>query len=188
MNERPYAPEAAAAAAAEENYPPALAMLRQTVASTAHTVAGWQAVGFTHGVLNTDNMSVLGLTVDYGPFGWMEQFDPRYTPNMSDGKGEGRGKGARVRSFVRSFVQFVRSIRSFVRSFVRSIRSRSFVRSFVHIVHIVRSIRSFNSFVLVCSRARVHVYSRLSQRRPKSFEMYYIHAVYIGTRIGIRWW
>ena len=41
-------------------------------------------VGFTHGVLNTDNMSILGLTVDYGPFGFMEQFDPQYTPNITD--------------------------------------------------------------------------------------------------------
>jgi len=65
--------------------PPALAMLRSTVAATAAMVAGWQAVGFTHGVLNTDNMSILGLTLDYGPFGWMEQFDPQYTPNLSDG-------------------------------------------------------------------------------------------------------
>jgi uncharacterized protein YdiU (UPF0061 family) len=78
-------PEAAAAAAMDDACPPALAMLRQTVAATAATVVGWQAVGFTHGVLNTDNMSILGLTVDYGPFGWMEQFDPRYSPNMSDG-------------------------------------------------------------------------------------------------------
>lgn len=47
-------------------------------------MAGWQGVGFTHGVLNTDNMSILGLTIDYGPFGFLDNFDPRYTPNTTD--------------------------------------------------------------------------------------------------------
>ncbi|XP_002972273.2 uncharacterized protein LOC9651291 [Selaginella moellendorffii] len=52
--------------------------------STSCLVAMWQAVGFTHGVLNTDNMSVLGLTIDYGPFGFLDAFDPKYTPNTTD--------------------------------------------------------------------------------------------------------
>ncbi|XP_051141929.1 uncharacterized protein LOC127258907 [Andrographis paniculata] len=51
---------------------------------TASLVAKWQAIGFTHGVLNTDNMSVLGLTIDYGPFGFLDAFDPSYTPNITD--------------------------------------------------------------------------------------------------------
>eukprot|EP00475_Leptophrys_vorax_P006989 TRINITY_DN14394_c0_g2_i1.p1 TRINITY_DN14394_c0_g2~~TRINITY_DN14394_c0_g2_i1.p1 ORF type:complete len:378 (-),score=3.28 TRINITY_DN14394_c0_g2_i1:258-1391(-) len=51
---------------------------------TGRLVASWQAVGFTHGVLNTDNMSVLGLTIDYGPFGFLDAFDPDFTPNTSD--------------------------------------------------------------------------------------------------------
>ncbi|KAH6836231.1 selenoprotein O [Perilla frutescens var. hirtella] len=51
---------------------------------TASLVAKWQGVGFTHGVLNTDNMSVLGLTIDYGPFGFLDAFDPSYTPNTTD--------------------------------------------------------------------------------------------------------
>eukprot|EP00271_Cylindrocystis_brebissonii_P017332 TRINITY_DN4474_c0_g1_i1.p1 TRINITY_DN4474_c0_g1~~TRINITY_DN4474_c0_g1_i1.p1 ORF type:complete len:372 (+),score=90.71 TRINITY_DN4474_c0_g1_i1:479-1594(+) len=51
---------------------------------TGRVVAGWQAVGFTHGVLNTDNMSILGLTIDYGPFGFMDAFDPDFTPNTTD--------------------------------------------------------------------------------------------------------
>ncbi|GAA0186884.1 protein modifying enzyme [Lithospermum erythrorhizon] len=51
---------------------------------TASLVASWQGVGFTHGVLNTDNMSVLGLTIDYGPFGFLDAFDPRFTPNTTD--------------------------------------------------------------------------------------------------------
>ncbi|KAL3828149.1 hypothetical protein ACJIZ3_016951 [Penstemon smallii] len=51
---------------------------------TASLVARWQGVGFTHGVLNTDNMSVLGLTIDYGPFGFLDAFDPSFTPNTTD--------------------------------------------------------------------------------------------------------
>ncbi|KAK4441502.1 protein adenylyltransferase SelO [Sesamum alatum] len=51
---------------------------------TASLIANWQGVGFTHGVLNTDNMSVLGLTIDYGPFGFLDAFDPSYTPNTTD--------------------------------------------------------------------------------------------------------
>ncbi|GFP80002.1 upf0061 protein azosea38000 [Phtheirospermum japonicum] len=51
---------------------------------TASLIAKWQGVGFTHGVLNTDNMSVLGLTIDYGPFGFLDAFDPSFTPNTTD--------------------------------------------------------------------------------------------------------
>ncbi|KAL2238649.1 uncharacterized protein LOC105163539 [Sesamum indicum] len=51
---------------------------------TASVIANWQGIGFTHGVLNTDNMSVLGLTIDYGPFGFLDAFDPSYTPNTTD--------------------------------------------------------------------------------------------------------
>ncbi|XP_047180487.1 protein adenylyltransferase SelO isoform X1 [Vigna umbellata] len=51
---------------------------------TASLIARWQGVGFTHGVLNTDNMSILGLTIDYGPFGFLDAFDPKFTPNTTD--------------------------------------------------------------------------------------------------------
>jgi uncharacterized protein YdiU (UPF0061 family) len=54
---------------------------------TARTVAGWMRVGFVHGVLNTDNMSILGLSIDYGPYGWIEDFDPDWTPNTTDAQG-----------------------------------------------------------------------------------------------------
>ena len=52
---------------------------------TAELVAQWQCFGWVHGVLNTDNMSIMGITIDYGPFAFMEQFDPEFTPNGSDG-------------------------------------------------------------------------------------------------------
>lgn len=51
---------------------------------TARLVVEWLRVGFVHGVLNTDNMSILGLTIDYGPYGWMDSFDPGWTPNTTD--------------------------------------------------------------------------------------------------------
>ena len=54
---------------------------------TARLIAQWQAVGFCHGVMNTDNMSILGLTLDYGPFGFMEAFNPGHICNHSDDRG-----------------------------------------------------------------------------------------------------
>ncbi len=51
---------------------------------TAFMIAHWQRVGFVHGVMNTDNMSILGLTIDYGPYGWLDVFDPDWTPNTTD--------------------------------------------------------------------------------------------------------
>lgn len=51
---------------------------------TAVMVAHWMRVGFVHGVMNTDNMSLLGLTIDYGPYGWLEGFEPDWTPNTTD--------------------------------------------------------------------------------------------------------
>lgn len=60
------------------------AFLREVVSRTARLVAQWQAVGFAHGVLNTDNMSILGLTLDYGPFGFLDDYDPQFICNHSD--------------------------------------------------------------------------------------------------------
>jgi uncharacterized protein YdiU (UPF0061 family) len=54
---------------------------------TAVLVAHWMRVGFVHGVMNTDNMSILGLTIDYGPYGWLEGFDLHWTPNTTDAHG-----------------------------------------------------------------------------------------------------
>ncbi|WFP49719.1 YdiU family protein [Methylomonas sp. EFPC3] len=54
---------------------------------TAEMVVHWQRVGFVHGVMNTDNMSILGLTIDYGPYGWLENYDPDWTPNTTDAQG-----------------------------------------------------------------------------------------------------
>lgn len=54
---------------------------------TARMIAHWMRVGFVHGVMNTDNMSILGLTIDYGPYGWIDDFDPDWTPNTTDAQG-----------------------------------------------------------------------------------------------------
>jgi serine/tyrosine/threonine adenylyltransferase len=51
---------------------------------TREMIVHWQRVGFVHGVMNTDNMSVLGLTIDYGPYGWLEDYNPNWTPNTTD--------------------------------------------------------------------------------------------------------
>ncbi|MFT5720686.1 MAG: hypothetical protein ACI9W6_000986 [Motiliproteus sp.] len=55
--------------------------------TTADMVLHWMRVGFVHGVMNTDNMSILGLTIDYGPYGWLEDYDPNWTPNTTDAGG-----------------------------------------------------------------------------------------------------
>ena len=62
-------------------------MFHEVCISTSKMVVHWMRVGFVHGVMNTDNMSILGLTIDYGPYGWLEDFDPRWTPNTTDAQG-----------------------------------------------------------------------------------------------------
>lgn len=59
----------------------------QVCERTARMVAHWLRVGFVHGVMNTDNMSILGLTIDYGPYGWIDNFDFDWTPNTTDAEG-----------------------------------------------------------------------------------------------------
>jgi serine/tyrosine/threonine adenylyltransferase len=54
---------------------------------TGALMADWMRLGFVHGVMNTDNMSILGLTIDYGPYGWLEGYDPSWTPNTTDAQG-----------------------------------------------------------------------------------------------------
>ena len=62
-------------------------LLLEVVRRTAIMIASWQAQGFAHGVMNTDNMSILGLTIDYGPFGFMEKYNPQFICNQSDHEG-----------------------------------------------------------------------------------------------------
>ena len=60
---------------------------REICRTTAIMIIHWMRVGFVHGVMNTDNMSVLGLTIDYGPYGWLEGYDAKWTPNTTDAHG-----------------------------------------------------------------------------------------------------
>jgi uncharacterized protein YdiU (UPF0061 family) len=75
-----FLPEVPAAAVTER----AASMLHAVADRTARLLAQWMGVGFVHTVMNTDNMSVLGLTIDYGPYAFMEGYDPAFTPNHSD--------------------------------------------------------------------------------------------------------
>ncbi|CBG88113.1 protein adenylyltransferase SelO [Citrobacter rodentium] len=67
-----------------------LLWFRDVVARTATLIADWQTVGFAHGVMNTDNMSILGLTMDYGPFGFLDDYEPGFICNHSDHQGRYR--------------------------------------------------------------------------------------------------
>lgn len=78
----------------EHHYPellstdnPYLALLAEIIKRTAKLIVQWQSVGFAHGVMNTDNMSILGLTLDYGPYGFLDSYDPSYVCNHSDHEG-----------------------------------------------------------------------------------------------------
>lgn len=67
-----------------------LAFFSTVVSQTADMIARWMSVGFAHGVCNTDNFSLLSITIDYGPFGFMEKYDADYIPNTSDDEGRYR--------------------------------------------------------------------------------------------------
>lgn len=69
--------------------PDAVAQLFDTVCQrTAMLIAQWMSVGFVHGVMNSDNMSLLSETIDYGPYGWLEKYDLQWTPNTTDAEGK----------------------------------------------------------------------------------------------------
>jgi uncharacterized protein YdiU (UPF0061 family) len=70
----------------------------------------WMRVGFVHGVMNTDNMSILGLTVDYGPYGWLEGYDPGWTPNITDAGGRRYRFGAQPRVALWNLVQLANAL------------------------------------------------------------------------------
>jgi serine/tyrosine/threonine adenylyltransferase len=73
-------------------------------------VIDWMRVGFVHGVLNTDNMSILGLTIDYGPYGWLEDFDDGWTPNTTDASGKRYRYGAQPTIFGWNLAQLANAL------------------------------------------------------------------------------
>ena len=77
---------------------------------TAWMVSEWMRVGFVHGVMNTDNMSILGLTIDYGPYGWIEPFDLDWTPNITDASGRRYRFGNQPQIAHWNLAQFARAL------------------------------------------------------------------------------
>jgi serine/tyrosine/threonine adenylyltransferase len=86
----------------------------QVCLRTASMVIDWMRVGFVHGVMNTDNMSILGLTIDYGPYGWLEPYDPRWTPNTTDADGRRYAFGAQPRIAQWNLAQLARALRPLI--------------------------------------------------------------------------
>lgn len=78
--------------------------------TTADLIVDWMRVGFVHGVMNTDNMSILGLTIDYGPYGWLEDYDPHWTPNTTDATGRRYCFGNQPQIGLWNLVQLANSI------------------------------------------------------------------------------
>lgn len=78
--------------------------------TTADLIVEWMRVGFVHGVMNTDNMSILGLTIDYGPYGWLEGYDPNWTPNTTDAIGRRYCFGNQPQIGLWNLVQLANSI------------------------------------------------------------------------------
>jgi uncharacterized protein YdiU (UPF0061 family) len=77
---------------------------------TAEMIVHWIRVGFVHGVMNTDNMSILGLTIDYGPYGWLEDYDPNWTPNTTDAGGRRYRFGNQAQIALWNLAQFANAI------------------------------------------------------------------------------
>ena len=77
---------------------------------TCEMILHWMRVGFVHGVMNTDNMSILGLTIDYGPYGWLENYDPDWTPNTTDAGGKRYRFGQQPQIALWNLVQLANAI------------------------------------------------------------------------------
>ncbi len=83
---------------------------REICARTAVMIVHWMRVGFVHGVMNTDNMSILGLTIDFGPYGWLENYDPNWTPNTTDAHGRRYRYGAQPQIALWNLVQLANAL------------------------------------------------------------------------------
>ncbi len=86
------------------------AWFREVCARTAVMIVEWMRVGFVHGVMNTDNMSVLGLTIDYGPYGWLDDYQPDWTPNITDAAGRRYRYGFQPRIAQWNLLQLARAV------------------------------------------------------------------------------
>ncbi len=93
----------------------AIALLDRVCQRSVTLAVHWQRVGFVHGVLNTDNLSLLGLTIDYGPYGWLEGYDPDWTPNTTDAHGRRYRFGAQRDVVLWNLVQLANALHPLVR-------------------------------------------------------------------------
>lgn len=89
-------------------------LLDEVVDRSALLVAEWMRVGFVHGVLNTDNLSIIGVTIDYGPYGWLENFDPGWTPNTTDAAGRRYRYGAQPQIVQWNLLQLAQALATLV--------------------------------------------------------------------------
>ncbi|MGB1018297.1 MAG: protein adenylyltransferase SelO [Chitinophagales bacterium] len=87
-----------------------IAFFREVALKTADMIVDWQRVGFVHGVMNTDNMSILGQTIDYGPYGWIENFDLNWTPNTTDAQNKRYRFGNQASIALWNLVQLANSL------------------------------------------------------------------------------
>ncbi|MEM1206031.1 MAG: YdiU family protein [Acidobacteriota bacterium] len=87
-----------------------LEWLAEICRRTADMVVHWMRVGFVHGVMNTDNMSILGLTIDYGPYGWVDDYDPQWTPNTTDAQGRRYAYGRQPQVALWNLARFAESL------------------------------------------------------------------------------
>jgi len=87
-----------------------IAWYNEVCQRTATLLVHWMRVGFVHGVMNTDNMSILGLTIDYGPYGWLENYDPQWTPNTTDAEGRRYRFGQQPQMALWNLVQLANAI------------------------------------------------------------------------------
>jgi uncharacterized protein YdiU (UPF0061 family) len=99
-----------------------LRWFKEVCVSTAQLMAHWMRVGFVHGVMNTDNMSILGLTIDYGPYGWLEGYDSNWTPNTTDAEGRRYRYGNQPRIALWNLTQLANAIYPLINS-VESLQS-----------------------------------------------------------------
>ncbi|MGA0806464.1 MAG: protein adenylyltransferase SelO [Pseudohongiellaceae bacterium] len=103
----PHLLERPEAAVTKEHY---CAWFHEICQRTATLIVHWMRVGFVHGVMNTDNMSILGLTIDYGPYGWLEGYDPYWTPNTTDAQGRRYRFGAQPQIALWNLVQLANAL------------------------------------------------------------------------------
>ncbi|MEL6107486.1 MAG: protein adenylyltransferase SelO family protein [Planctomycetota bacterium] len=105
---------------------------REVCRRTATLMVHWMRVGFVHGVMNTDNLSILGQTIDYGPYGWLEDFDPNWTPNTTDSQGRRYRFGHQPQIAQWNLAQFGSALLPLVDDEVESLQEglRAYVKAF----------------------------------------------------------